>query len=448
MDKYTATFLLAGIATGVFAAVPSIQKDSVVMDQNPRNRRVTINYTLEDAAAIVTVDVRTNGVSIGGGNLRYFAGDVNKVVEPGERTMTWLPDKAWEGHKIDSGVTAVVTAWATNTPPDYMVVSLVTPKDIRYYTCAESLPHDVTNDLYKTEELVMRKIPAGNVRWLMGSPTTALGYPTTELGRGNDEIPHLVTLPFDYYMGVFPVTQRQYELVMMRKPSATATEKRPSQFRLESDYATRPVDNVSWEILRGAGDDYNWPAKSHAVKSDGFIGLLRNHSGLDGFDLPTAAQWEFACRAGTGSAVYNGEEITNNIASVNLDSIGRYAANGGRLDDGTFPNSVTAPTTTAEHGSAKAGTFPANPWGLYDMLGNMMEWCLDWYNAYTVAGYDPETGPSSSSASPAKREMRGGNWSTNAQTLRSAYRFSFDPAGASSGFTFRLACAVPGTLSE
>ncbi len=446
MNKSILAFLLTEIAICAFADVPSIIENSVTMDQNPRNRRVTINYTLANADAIVTVDIRTNGVSIGGGNLRYFAGDVNKVVSPGPRTMTWLPDKAWEGHKIDSGVTAVVTAWATNTPPDYMVISLMTPKDIRYYTCAESLPHDVTNALYKTEELVMRKIPAGNVRWLMGSPTTALGYPTTEQGRGNDEIPHLVTLSSDYYIGVFPVTQRQYELVMMRKTSVTAAEKRPSQFKLESDYATRPVDNISYETLRGSGDDYNWPVKGHDVKSDGFLGLLRTCSGLKGIDLPTAAQWEFACRAGNGSALYNGEEITNNVISVNLDSIGRYAGNGGRNEDGNFANAATAPTTTAEHGSAMVGTFPANPWGLYDMLGNMLEWCLDWYDAYTVSGYDAETGPVSSSSS--KREMRGGNWSQNAQSLRCAYRFSFSPSGASSGFGFRIACPIPGTVAE
>ncbi|MBR0506853.1 MAG: formylglycine-generating enzyme family protein [Kiritimatiellae bacterium] len=403
--KNVVSKVVSGMALGLSSlalAVPVIQQNSVTMVQ--QGGTVMVNYTLEGERGIVTVDIQTNGVSIGGSHLTYLSGDVNRLVEPGARSFTWKPFKAWEGNQ-SSNATAVVSAWATNCPPDYMAVSLVAANTVRYYPDAESVPGGVTNDLYKTDMLLMRKIPAANVEWRMGSPTT-------ETGRGSiSEEPHLVTLDEDYYIGVYPVTQRQYALVV--------NGSRPSYFKLDADYATRPVESVSYRMARGAiGGSYSWPRDGHAVDGDSFFGRLNARVGMAGFDLPTEAQWEFACRAGCGAALYSGEELSNATTSPNLNAVGRYRYNGGYTGD-DFSAEPDA-QCTAEHGTAKVGSYTPNAWGLYDMLGNVFEWVLDAY-AENITSCDPNTGPSDNPTS-GYRMCRGGQWKSAASQCRSAYR--------------------------
>lgn len=416
--------LMASIAVltaygAAFASAPTVSNVTMAQDAS---RTVTISYTLSDEPAIVTVDVRTNGVSIGGSNLTHFSGDVNKVVQPGSRTMTWRPRKAWPGHKVDSGVTAVVTAWALDTPPEVMVVPLDgNDGTAEYYADLASVPGGVTNGVYKTAKMAFRKIPAANVSWRMGSPAW-------ETGRTKDrETPHVVTLTNDYYMGVFPVTQEQYATVSGGAYPSWATV----------DRSARPVEMVSWEDLRGTvADGCDWPANGHAVAPGSFIGKLRTLTGFE-FDLPTEAEWEFACRAGTGTALYNGQELTNATASTNtLNALARYKYGGGFLDMGA--TKPTEATSAADGGTAEVGSYEPNPWGLYDMLGNVWEWCLDWYQDSPL-GYDPLTGPSSGS----NRVRRGGSWDYNAAYCRSAYRNFGVPSKGNYGIGFRLILALP-----
>ncbi len=414
-------FMLAAMAAG--ASAPDVA--GVAMTQDPLSRVVTISYTLADGPAIVTVDVRTNGVSIGGENLWHFSGDVNRVVQPGARTMAWRPDRAWPGHRIDSGVTAVVTAWATDTPPDAMVVPLDgNGGEVEYYADLASVPGGVTNDVYKTVKMAFRKIPAANVSWMMGSPSWELGRTAAR------ETPHAVMLTNDYYMGVFQVTQTQYANVSGGSYPSWATV----------DRRTRPVEQVSWEDLRGkATAGYDWPADGHAVLSTSFVGKMRTLTGME-FDLPTDAEWEFACRAGTGSALYNGRELTGTTASTNtLNALARYRWGGGYLDmGGTAPKQTTP---AAEGGTAEVGSYEPNPWGLYDMLGNVWEWCLDWYQESPL-GYDPLTGPLSGS----DRVKRGGSWNNDALACRSAFRSNGGPSYRYYAIGFRLALALPAGL--
>ena len=410
-----ASALALAVAVAAFAGAPVVRQGSVMMTQAGSSRRVAINYTIDEEPAIVTVDIRTNGVTIGGANLWNFAGDVNKVVGVGAHRMTWTPDKAWEGMRIPSGVTAIVTAWATNTPPDYMVVSLTAQKTRRFYANEESIPFGVTNDLYKTEYLVMRKIPAKNVEWRMGSPTT-------ETGHNSREPAHLVTLSDDFYIGVYEATQRQYELIMGEKPSC--------QYTNAAYYATRPVEKVSYNALRGsASEGYAWPSDGHTVKSETVIGKLRTHSGIDSFDLPLDAQWEFACRAECGAALYSGKEAS----AENVGEIGRYAGNGG-MPGGSNPDA----NCTTEQGTAAVGTYKKNAWGLYDMIGNVEEWCLDRFQT-SPTDCDPNQGPSSGS----DRVLRGRGWfATNYSQCRSAWRAQAGPSTTSANNGFRFACAV------
>ena len=406
------SLLISAMCTSaaVFAA-PTVS--DVTMSQDA-SRRVTINFNLANEPGIVTVDIQTNGVSIGGQHLTYFVGDVNRLVQPGARTATWMPLKAWPDNKVTENVQAVVTAWATNAPPNYMVVSLTAEKTIRFYANAESVPFGITNDLYKTDEMVFRKCPAANVEWRMGSPVTP-----AESGRdATSEVPHYVTLGEDFYIGVYEVTQRQYERVRGVNGSFLSVERE-----------TRPVEKVKYDAIRGsASGGFDWPNDGHKVGSTSFMGQLRTLSGQDGFDLPTDAQWEFACRAGCGAALYNGSELD----STALKTLARYRASGGFIDGVTEPTA----TCTPENGTAKVGSYEANAWGIYDMLGNVFEWCLDWYQASPI-GYDVSTGP----ASGTERVRRGGSWYTWQEAyLRSASRRSMSPTSGDSSSGFRVAC--------
>lgn len=170
-------------------AAPKVSNVTFAQD-SISSRKVTITYKLETEPAIITIDILTNGVSIGERHLTGFAGDANRVVSTGDvRTVYWYPDRSWPDNKSDNAK-AVVTAWATNAPPNYMVVNL-TDGVTSYYTSEESLPDGgLANDVYRTERMVFRKIPARGVTWRMGSPEG-------ELGRQADEKPHLVTLTKD-----------------------------------------------------------------------------------------------------------------------------------------------------------------------------------------------------------------------------------------------------------
>ena len=403
MKKTSFALAVAGLIT-VATAEPIVKASSVTMAQS--GDTVTIRYEIENEPGVVTVDIQTNGVSIGGENLTHFAGDVNRLVDVGQHTMTWKPRKAWPGEKIVDGVTAVVTAWATNAPPDYMAVHLVAAETVRYYADKESVPFGVTNDMYKTEWLLMRKIPAANVTWRMGSPTTETGrYEKREKAR-------LVTLTNDFYIGVYPCTQRQYELIH---------GDRPSTFSNETYYATRPLQRMAYNTLRGATPTYDWPTTGHAVDPNGFFGLLRKHSGVDTFDMPGDAEWEFACRAGTSGARYG-----SSLAAIACRA---RTQNPGDLVD-------------LSQGTTAVGSYEPNAFGLYDMIGNVWEYCRDWFQE-TTSDFDPIMGATASSGNStgnACRMGRGGAWYREDAVCRSAHRHPFAPSNADKQCGFRVWC--------
>ena len=253
---------------------------------------------------------------------------------------------------------------------------------------------NLEDDTCRTTELWLRKIPKG---------TFIMGSPEDEEGRFRDETQHEVTLTQDYYIGVFECTQRQWELVM---------GDRPSFFNNTAYYATRPVEQVSYNMIRGtsARAGAGWPSYGHAVDATSFMGKLQTKTGLV-FDLPTEAQWEYACRAGTTTALNSGKDLTSYLQDPAMDEVGRYEYNNG---DKTDPN----------YGTEKVGSYLPNVWGLYAMHGNVSEWCLDWHALYTTstaAETDP-IGPTLSDWANAGRVLRGGNFLSEAQNCRSARR--------------------------
>ena len=299
------------------------------------DRKVTIEYTLADGPAVITLDVQTNATpnaaaddpgwtSIGGEAIWNATGDVWKKVEGDTtHTITWRPDQSWPGHKITgNGARAVITAWATNNTPDYMVVDLEINNEYRFYPAEDFLPKAsfkqegaaVTNNpSLKTNKLVMRKITAAGIEWKMGSKSD-------ETGRSTDgsETLHSVTLADNYYIGVFEVTQKQWEYVTGEKASTRAC------YTYQGDM--RPMDLVPFKTIRGSNDN------TVAPTADSFLGKLRDKSGIL-FDFPSDAQWEYAARAGHehghwgDGSVIDIKDTGNTSTDSNLNKLGRYKMN-------------------------------------------------------------------------------------------------------------------------
>ena len=231
------------------------------------------------------------------------------------------------------------------TMPHYLVVDLTGSPNYPV-THLYAVPPGGWTDEYKTTKLVLRHI--------LPTEGYEMGSPTNEVGRSGVEIQHTVTLTDDFYIGVFEVTQRQWELVMGNKPS---------YFTNATYYQTRPVDQVTYYEVRenpaNSAITPNWPASSQ-VHADSFMGKLRAKTGLTKFDLPTESQWEYACRAGTTTALNSGHNLTNTLGDAHMDVVGRYLWNGGS-------GSGDSPNCTPANGTAAVGSYLPNAWGLYDL---------------------------------------------------------------------------------
>ncbi len=415
------------LAAAVLADPADPQISNVRLEQNSISRRVTVQYDL-DEAAVVTMDVLTNGVSIGGVNIQNVSGDCfRKVAAGNNHVVTWDPYLSWPDQKFGAGVVSVrMTAWALDNTPDYMVVDIsaaAQPNTQTYYPDADFVPGGVSNSLYKTTTLLMRKIMAKGVEWTMGS--------VAESGRqAAREATHQVTLTNNYYIGVYPVTQTQWYQI---------TGYNPSYFTAEG--AMRPVDKISYTDIRQGEGRFESAASAtggvypSAPYESSYLGLLRAKTGID-FDLPSEAQWEFATRAGNGEGYWGDGsiiQIDSDNKDGNLNRLGRYRNN-------PTTNSSTSPAATitpSEGGTAIVGSYVPNGWGLYDVHGNVWEWCLDWYkdNISSLNGVV-------NCESDSKRVVRGGGWSGAAGTCRSAFRNSNTPEVRYSHYGFRVFCSA------
>jgi formylglycine-generating enzyme required for sulfatase activity len=318
----------------------------------------------------------------------------------------WIDAEMIPSKWVDGEITQWTQVWLPYEAMMYAVVDLSGGTDaVSYPVRFTNTPPNLEDDVCRTTELWLRWIPKG---------TFIMGSPESELGRYSEETQHEVTLTQDFYIGVFECTQKQWELVMGSNPS---------------DYKgdCRPVDNVSYNMIRGTGGQAGsgWPTYGHAVDATSFMGRLQEKTGLT-FDLPTEAQWEYACRAGTTTAFNSGNNLTSvSSYSAIMDETGRYYGN---QSDGKGGYTL---------GHTKVGSYIANDWGLYDMHGNVYEWCLDWLDFINeaTAKIDP-VGPTTGSY----RLIRGGSWGDDEPYCRSAYRSAYYPSGNSYYFGFRVLC--------
>jgi formylglycine-generating enzyme required for sulfatase activity len=227
--------------------------------------------------------------------------------------------------------------------------------------------------------------------------TFAMGSPTSESGRGGDETQHQVTLTNGFYLGKYEVTQAQYQTVMNGNSEGLNAD--PSQFK----GSNRPVEKASWE------DAQIFLSRLNSIEQS--AGRLPN--GWK-YVLPTEAEWEYACRAGTTTAYSWGNDINSSRANYNWD--------GGGNDGNDSKQTV------------EIGQFSANPWGFFDMHGNVREWVHDWKANYlSGAQTDPE-GPASGS----NRVRRGGSWTNDGAYLRSAKRSDHPPSDRRPYLGFRV----------
>ena len=208
-------------------------------------------------------------------------------------------------------------------------------------------------DEYKTDKLVLHRVRAGS--FLMGSPPDEQGREPTDYSA--KETRHPVTLTQDFYLGIFPVTQRHWINVMGTNPVQGNQMTKLAQASLNPDIC--PVTYLTYAMCRGGdvGLDVTRLA-SGAVDDNSFLGALRAKTGLTDLDLPTEAQWEYACRAGTETATYIGG-FNENLAQI------------------AWYNGM-ASGSAAGHPHPVGGKLP-NAWGFFDMLGNNWEKCRDRY---------------------------------------------------------------------
>ena len=326
-------------------------------------RRLNVTYSIANGPAIVTLEVLTNGVPIASSDLATASGDVNRIVSGASGKLTWKASQELAAlSEKDDLLKVAVKAWPLGAPPDYVVFDLdsTDPKaDTRFYADAASVPGGVGAAKYKTTHLVMRKIPAG-------ATTSEVGLKSVK-NTGNQWknyvarcTPRLVTLSRDYYLGVYELTQGQVEGRWPDRPSGRAVSTRGT-----TDWQMKPLGNFYHDEIRGKNLGARWPEGDdpHAVDPGSLLASLRGITGVR-LDLPTSAQWEVASRCGTESNYIDGYDshadyLTNAASSNSLVSLGWCKFEASR------PQVV--------------GLKRANPYGLYDMQGNVCEQCLDWF---------------------------------------------------------------------
>ena len=276
------------------------------------------------------------------------------------------------------------TAAPIARPPYYVIDISEGPKAASYSaTPLDQLPADFRSKVYKSDKLILKWIEPGSF----------------SMGQILDATPiHEVTLSRGFYIGIYELTQAQWKKVMGRASFHFAGK------------PTHPAEMVSWESIRGESGAHDWPAMKEP-SPESFMGKLS--SGIGGslsFDLPTEAQWEFACRAGgdTRWSFGNDGEVS-----------GDYVWSVDNSDDST----------------REAGTRKPNAWGLFDMHGNVWEICLDRFGSYPQGEQTDPTG----AATGWYRVWRGGGWESSLDLARSAHRNGGIPSSRGFHVGFRVA---------
>ena len=253
--------------------------------------------------------------------------------------------------------------------------------------------------------------------------TFQMGSPDTESWRSDDETQHPVTVS-DFYMSPYEVTQAEYEAVMGNNPSNFSGSE-------------LPVENITWLEAVSFCNAYSEEKGLEPVYSIDGQNVSWNRS-ANGYRLPTEAEWEYACRAGTVTPFY----MENSPSAEEANYYGHYPY---MIEDNYFSQgNLEVKPGEYRQTTVAVGSFSPNPLGLYDMHGNVGEWTWDIYGAYPE---DEQIDPVGA-ASGTRRVYRGGGWNDFAKNMRCAYRATMDQDKGSFNIGIRLVRnAVPGSGS-
>ena len=360
----------------LLTATAATVSDVTARQRYPWNGMVDIDYTITRT----DMDYMTLDVSVKDADTGKIYTPTNFLEEPptvaGRHRITW--DTEADGlDLIASNIIVTVSLFrydaASVLSNLYCVIDLSGGSNATYWPSytLDAVPEGGWTYEYKSRKLVLRRIEKGSISGINYSP--AFG--------------DSITIDKPYYIGVFEVTRAQY-VRMMGGGS--------------SDSDVRPENFVMYSSLRGSSTGALYP-DSTAVDATSVIGILRTKTGLTTFDLPTEAQWEYACRAGTTSDYNNGGSTEAALATLGI-----YSSNSG-YDKGVWP----------------VGSHAPNRWGLYDMHGNVAEFCLDWYGL-----------------SKMYRVLRGGSYNDDADVCRSGAHSGEVPYIGTQYNGFRLCITV------
>lgn len=404
-----------------FSSEPDVA--DVTLFQNTATRTIKIGYNLTGDDKIVTMVIETNTVADASGEWVALPeqttssayGDVNRIVKAGagSKWIYWNPDETFADETVASGAArAVLTAWATNTPPNYMVVDLNGNSIVRYYVSTNAIPDGgLSNPIYRTRYMVFRKIPAKDIIWLKGVDPTTDTVSSWTANNLATNAPHRVKLTYDYYIGLYELTRAQACTIRGVKAGAYGT----------------CADIYSYVDTLPAGGcyftDFSDRTTNMLNRADWFGGQLE-------FKIQSDAEWEFACRAGEPKVLYSG----NNYSRNNLSAIANLTAD-----------------------LAEGGSMPCNRWGLYDMLGNMAEICRDsirrsdgvdnWSYWKDDAGYQADgyiTDPEGTGFESSIRHVLRGFYALGANSYQVSDGTGYTAvAGQNNKYGTRLVCPIP-----
>lgn len=400
MRRALASVVSACAAASVWSAVEVA--DGIGVARDASTGVVTVTYSLSatdgETEAIVTADLIGASGAVVTGALDNATGDVFRRVSVGPaHTFAWKPGEAVAG--LSTGCSFRLTAWSLSSPPDYMVIDMTGVSGVSYYENAAQVSGGVKDHAYFLYKLLMRKIPAAQVRWHQGKAGTTVHQ---------EQLQRWTTLTNDYYIGVYELTRGQYWCV-----DTTESVIRASNLRTTDVPMLMPAQGMNFNEIYGDGP---------SIDPNKWLGKAYTQTGVR-LTLPTEAQWEYACRAGTAGERYG-----------TLGSIAVYAGNAPTNASGTkIP--------------AMGGTKLPNSWGLYDMIGNMFEYVLDWMNPSAYLSSEDAlnpTGPAeyidNTDLGHAGKMWRGGCFEYNSM-LTATYPYAWYKWGALAKYNgLRLVC--------